>query len=198
MSVPQSCNPCCSTTTTTQIPGPAGADASALTPIAGITPEGVQIAVPGQTILCTTDSSFWIKQTGTGSTGWIKLIGLWMFLCFALSGLAQPILRNPLDTNNTLTALLVVSNIANAQIAADTSKMPASLALTNLSLGIGTGLTNVQPLSTNLNNLSTNAATVQTLAGVKFTGIVTNLSTIRTNVMYFTNGILIWCNTNYP
>lgn len=37
-------------------------------------PEGVVTANPGTTYVNTTDESFWVKKTGTGNTGWIKLI----------------------------------------------------------------------------------------------------------------------------
>jgi hypothetical protein len=37
-------------------------------------PEGVVTANPGTTYVDTSDSSFWVKLTGTGDTGWIELI----------------------------------------------------------------------------------------------------------------------------
>lgn len=37
-------------------------------------PEGVVTADPGSTYLNTSDGSFWVKQTGSGNTGWLELI----------------------------------------------------------------------------------------------------------------------------
>jgi hypothetical protein len=74
MAAPQNCNPCCSTTTTTQVPGPAGADLTAVAP-GIIDPEGAVIGTPGQTYLNSATGSFWVKQTGSGNTGWLNLIG---------------------------------------------------------------------------------------------------------------------------
>lgn len=42
-------------------------------PAAG-NPEGVVTADPGCTYLNLTDSSFWVKRTGSGNTGWEALI----------------------------------------------------------------------------------------------------------------------------
>jgi len=53
-------------------------DATAAAGSGGLTgvgdPEGVVTASPGATYLNTTDDSFWVKETGTGNTGWIELI----------------------------------------------------------------------------------------------------------------------------
>lgn len=34
-------------------------------------PEGIQEASPGRTYVNVTDGALWVKQTGTGNTGWI-------------------------------------------------------------------------------------------------------------------------------
>ena len=48
---------------------------AAIAPLAGaVNPEGSVTAVPGQTYLNTATAGFWVKQTGTGNTGWIQLI----------------------------------------------------------------------------------------------------------------------------
>lgn len=36
-------------------------------------PEGVETAEPGTTYYNTSDGSFWVKQSGSGSTGWVQL-----------------------------------------------------------------------------------------------------------------------------
>lgn len=51
--------------------GPAG-PASAL--IGAGSPEGVETADPGYTYYNTTDGSYWVKETGTGNTGWVQLL----------------------------------------------------------------------------------------------------------------------------
>lgn len=37
-------------------------------------PEGVVTASPGSTYLQTESGSFWMKQTGTGNTGWLEIV----------------------------------------------------------------------------------------------------------------------------
>jgi len=175
MSTPISCNPCCSSNTTTQIPGPAGADATVLTPIGGTTPEGVQVATPGQTILCTGNDSWWVKKTGTGNTGWINLLACLVLLLSLTFAQAQPVLRGPFTTNLPAAQLQLATNIADGRIAVDQTKMPASVALTNLAGGNGSGLTNIPPSG---------------LASPKYTGIITNKSTLGTNTFFFSSGVL--------
>jgi hypothetical protein len=74
MSAPSNCSPCCSTTTTTQVPGPAGADATPIAP--GIVdPNGNVIAqFPGQTYYNKSNQAFWIA-TAIGNASWVELIG---------------------------------------------------------------------------------------------------------------------------
>ncbi len=38
-------------------------------------PEGVVTANPGTTYFDTASAIFWVKQTGTGNTGWYQLVG---------------------------------------------------------------------------------------------------------------------------
>jgi hypothetical protein len=38
-------------------------------------PEGVVTAPPGTSYFDSVDKVFWIKQTGTGNTGWYQLVG---------------------------------------------------------------------------------------------------------------------------
>lgn len=117
-------------------------------------------------------------------------------LFVAVLAFGQPVLRN-FDTTNT-TAVVFAHETASAvaAIVADVTKQPASIALTNLVSGIGTGLTNVQPISANLFLLSSNNAAGLTnvqpsgIAGPLFTGRVTNVSTLSTNVEFFSFGIL--------
>jgi hypothetical protein len=177
MSAPQSCNPCCSTTTATQIPGPAGVDATVLPPIVG-SPEGSLVGTPGQTVLNTTDDSYWIKKTGTGNTGWLKLLGLWMALfCSASLFADQPSYqRNPLTTNDTPTSLTLVSNVATARIAVDATHQATNSVLTALAAGNGSALSS---------NVSPSAISSPT-----FTGIITNKSTLSTNTEYYSGGVL--------
>lgn len=182
MSAPVNCNPCCSTETTTQIPGPQGEDAAVVAPAIG-DPEGVVTGNPGQTYLNTTDDSFWIKKTGTGNTGWIELIGgaaLFIFLfLFASAATAQPVLRTDFTTNTTPAVRLISTNIARGVITWDITKQPASTALTNLSIGDGQNLASNIPASA--------------ISGMKWTGVVTNINVTAaaTNYMCFTNGILV-------
>ena len=37
-------------------------------------PEGVVAANPGRTYLDTSTNSFWVKNSGSGTTGWVQLI----------------------------------------------------------------------------------------------------------------------------
>lgn len=37
-------------------------------------PEGVVTADPGTTYYATGTATFWVKETGTGNTGWVQLI----------------------------------------------------------------------------------------------------------------------------
>ena len=176
MSAPAGCNPCCSTTTTTQIPGPAGADATNVPP-GVVDPEGVVVGTPGQNYLNSATDTYWVKKTGTGNTGWMKLIGVFALLFLSLTAMAlPPILRGPLTTNTPTDSLTIVTNVAVGAIALDVTKQPASTAITNLALGDGS------VLSSNINPAA--------LSGPKFTGIVTNLSTLSTNIIYFSNGIV--------
>ncbi len=38
-------------------------------------PQGAQVASPGQTYWDTAGQSLWVKNTGVGNTGWVQLIG---------------------------------------------------------------------------------------------------------------------------
>lgn len=173
---PVNCNPCCSTAATTQIPGPAGADATPLAPDV-VDPTGVKVAAfAGQTYLNSATDTFWIAKV-VGSANWMKLIGVFAFLFVAMSAMAlPPILRGPLTTNTPPDSITLISTNADARIAIDTTKQPAKAALTNLVAGDGSVLSsNVSPAA---------------LSGVKFTGIITNVSTLSTNIVYFSNGIV--------
>jgi hypothetical protein len=182
MSAPSGCNPCCSTTATTQIPGPAGADATPIAPDV-VDPTGVKVATfAGQTYLNSSTQSFWIA-TAVGSASWLKLIGVFAFLFFTMSAMAlPPILRGPTTTNTPSDTISLLVTNADSRIALDTTKQPAKSALTNLVAGDGSVLSsNVSPAA---------------LSGMKFTGIVTNKSTLSTNIIYFSNGIVTNASLN--
>lgn len=55
------------------VDGGGGGSSGCIPPAAG-NPEGVVTANPGCTYLNLTDSSFWVKRTGSGNTGWQALI----------------------------------------------------------------------------------------------------------------------------
>jgi hypothetical protein len=137
----------------------------------------------GQTYLNSATQSFWIALAA-GSANWLKLIGVFAFLFFTMSAMAlPPILRGPLTTNTPADSMNLISTNADARIAVDTTKQPANVGLTNLVNGNGTGLaSNVAPSA---------------LSGMKFTGIATARSTLMTNYLAITNGI-ICTNWTYP
>lgn len=55
--------------------GPAGPAGPSSGFIGAGSPEGAQVADPGATYFNTTDSTFWVKETGTGTnTGWAQLL----------------------------------------------------------------------------------------------------------------------------
>ena len=190
MSAPNGCNPCCSTTTTTQIPGPAGTDATII-PADTVDPNGNKTAtVAGQTYTNISNPvapTYWVA-TAVGNASWTKLLGLFAILLFSMSAMAQPILRGPLTTNTPTASLVIVSNIADARIAVDTTKQPASAILSTyaanpgLSTNDALNLTNIQPSA---------------FVGMKFTGVTSSRSTLMTNYLAITNGI-ICTNWTYP
>jgi hypothetical protein len=174
------CSNCqCPTPEVINVPGAPGVDAEPVAPDV-VDPEGVKVGTPGQTYLNSNTGSFWVKQTGTGNTGWLQLIGAVATIMFLLFGSirasAQPVYRNILTTNTSVFDLTLISNAAVSKIAIDTTKQPASAALTNLVSGNGSVLvSNVAPSA---------------LSGLKFTGVITNKSTLMTNWTYYTNGIV--------
>ncbi len=44
-----------------------------LAPITG-SPEGVTTAPPGSTVYDSAGNDFWVKSTGTGNTGWVRIV----------------------------------------------------------------------------------------------------------------------------
>lgn len=102
-----------------------------------------------------------------------------LFLFLAIPVLAQPPLRTLFTTNTTPVVALWMTNTINYRILVDGGKMPPSLTLTNLSIGDGQNLASNVPASS--------------LAGMKWTGVVTNINetAAATNYMCFTNGILV-------
>ena len=130
MSAPANCNPCCSTTLTTQIPGAAGADATPVAPDS-VDPNGVKVGTPGQTYLNAATGSFWVCVTA-GNAGWRALIGVASCLLLMIySAAAQPVLPTYWTTNTTAVVQSAIDSRALVQIAADVTKQPASASLTN-------------------------------------------------------------------
>lgn len=66
---------CCTGTTATQgPPGPAGPPGSS--PLTGVgSPEGVVTADPGSMYFEPATNALWVKNNGTGNTGWVQLLG---------------------------------------------------------------------------------------------------------------------------
>jgi hypothetical protein len=111
------CNSC-PEVQTVNIPGVPGTDGAAEVD-AGLTPETFVTASPGAFYYSSTDSSLWIKESGfLTNTGWVKLIGMLLFLCslLSLSAAQPPILRNSLTTNTEVAALTLVTNTINAAV----------------------------------------------------------------------------------
>jgi hypothetical protein len=53
-----------------------GSGSSSSSGLQGIgSPEGVVTAEPGQTYWDSTGDIFWVKDTGSGNTGWYQLVG---------------------------------------------------------------------------------------------------------------------------
>lgn len=162
---------------------PSGSVGPAATVAAGVDPTGVVVASPGQFYYSTTDSSFWIKETGSfTSAGWVKLIGMILFLCslLSLSASQPPILRTDMTTNTETAVLVLVTNIARTTATNPITIMPF---LTNTIVAVVTNSSTTVQIGTN--------AAFSTLATNRVASVMTNSFPMATNKLGLTAGFRI-------
>jgi hypothetical protein len=164
--------------------------------VTALTPEAAVVASPGAFHLNTADSSLWIKETGTQTnTGWIKLIGMILFLCslLGLQAAAPPILRSSLTTNTEVVGLTLVTNIARTTATNATTILPL---ITNIVINVSSNNTAAMGAATNVNvltlhtNIIVNVGTNNTVA----LGIATNAAF----ALFSTNRIASTMTNSFP